>query len=72
MENLNFEDSLKKLEAIVEKLESGELSLEQSLQAFEEGVRISAFCQQKLKKADGQIALLIKKMNGEFELTDFE
>jgi exodeoxyribonuclease VII small subunit len=72
MEDLKFEDSLKKLEAIVEKLESGDLSLEESLQAFEEGVSLSLFCQQELKKADGQVTLLIKKMNGELELTKFE
>ncbi|MEN6461226.1 MAG: exodeoxyribonuclease VII small subunit [Syntrophomonas sp.] len=72
MEDLKFEDSLKKLEAIVEKLESGDLSLEESLQAFEEGVSLSLFCQQELKKADGQVTLLIKKINGELELTKFE
>ncbi|MGI5921975.1 MAG: exodeoxyribonuclease VII small subunit [Syntrophomonadaceae bacterium] len=72
MENLKFEDSLKKLESIVEKLESGELSLEDSLQAFEEGVNLSLFCQEELKKADGRVNLLIKKMNGELELIDFE
>jgi exodeoxyribonuclease VII small subunit len=72
MENLKFEDSLKKLETIVEKLESGDLSLEESLQAFEEGVSLSLSCQQELKKADGKVNLLIKKMNGELELIEFE
>ncbi|HEX3010619.1 MAG TPA: exodeoxyribonuclease VII small subunit [Syntrophomonadaceae bacterium] len=72
MENLKFEDCLKRLEAIVEKLESGDLSLEESLQAFEEGVNLSLFCQQELKNADGKVNLLIKKMNGELELVDFD
>lgn len=56
----------------MEKLESGDLSLEESLQAFEEGVNLSLFCQQELKNADGKVNLLIKKMNGELELVDFD
>lgn len=72
MENMKFEEALKRLEKIVEKLESGELSLEESLQIFEEGVKLASSCQLELKKADGQVKLLIKQINGDFELLDFE
>ncbi len=72
MQDLNFDGALKRLEEIVEQLESGQLSLEESLQVFEEGVKLSLYCQDELKKTDGQVSLLIKKMNGEFDLIAFE
>lgn len=52
------EASMKKLEAIVEKLESGELDLEKSLKAFEEGVVLTKFCQKKLSEAEKKIQIL--------------
>lgn len=72
MENINFDEALQRLEEIVEQLESGQLELEASLALFEEGVAISLFCQKQLKKTDGQVQRLVKKLNGELELTDFE
>ena len=49
MAEIRFEEALKKLEAIVGKLESGDISLEESLSKYEEGVKLINFCQKKLK-----------------------
>ena len=70
MEEMKFEDALKKLEDIVEKLESGSLELEESIQLFEQGVKLSLYCQQQLKQAEGRVQRLVKNLNGEFELLD--
>ncbi len=72
MEDLDFDSALGKLEAIVEQLESGQLSLDSSLAIFEEGVRLSLFCQQKLDETDGKVQRLLRKLNGEFELEDIK
>ncbi|MCL6415053.1 exodeoxyribonuclease VII small subunit [Aestuariirhabdus sp. Z084] len=56
-----FEQSLAELEALVEKMESGELSLEQSLQAFEQGVSLTRDCQQALTSAQQKVELLVEK-----------
>ncbi len=72
MKKLSFDAALKRLEEIVDLLEAGQLSLEESLRMFEEGVKISLYCQEELQKTDGKVSLLIKKMNGGLELTDFE
>lgn len=72
MEGLNFESAMTRLEEIVEQLESGHLNLESSLAVFEEGVRLSLYCQQELEKTDGQVQRLLRKLNGEYELEDME
>ena len=59
-----FEATLEKLEGIVETMESGDLSLEESLRAFEEGIQLTRACQQALSDAKQQIDVLIEK-NGE-------
>ncbi|WP_426415969.1 exodeoxyribonuclease VII small subunit [Aestuariirhabdus sp. LZHN29] len=56
-----FEQSLAELEALVEKMESGELSLEQSLQAFEQGVSLTRECQQALTSAQQKVELLVER-----------
>lgn len=61
----NFEDSLKELEQIVEALEAGGLSLDDSLKAFEKGVRITKDCQQALDNAEQKVSLLTKDGNGD-------
>ncbi|MEN6348400.1 MAG: exodeoxyribonuclease VII small subunit [Syntrophomonas sp.] len=72
MENMKFEDALNKLADIVDKLESGELELEESITIFEEGINLSLYCQQELKKAEGKIRRLVKNIDGEFELLELE
>ena len=51
----NFEETLKKLEAIVDQLESGDVDLEKSVQLYEEGMRLKKICEEKLKKVELQI-----------------
>jgi exodeoxyribonuclease VII small subunit len=60
VEPKNFEEALERLEALVEKLEAGEVSLEESVEAFEEGQKLSVYCQHKLKAAEASLKKLIK------------
>jgi exodeoxyribonuclease VII small subunit len=69
---IKFEEALKRLEEIVAKLESSEVSLEQSISLFEEGIRLSKFCSQKLNEAEQRITKLTKTESGEFQETPFE
>jgi exodeoxyribonuclease VII small subunit len=59
-----FEDALNKLEKIVSKLEEGDIPLEESLKLFEEGIRLSRFCNQKLDEAERKVEILLKGKNG--------
>jgi len=59
-----FEKSITKLEALVERMEGGNLSLEESLKTFEEGIKLTRECQQALKTAEQKVKLLIEKSNG--------
>ena len=67
-----FEEALKKLESIVETMESGELPLEQLLARFEEGTRLVKVCQGKLEEAELKIQKLEKNASGEPSLKPFE
>jgi len=60
----SFEESLKKLENIVEQLEKGDLALEDSLKLFEQGVNLSAACKQELEAAEGKVQMLVKQRDG--------
>ena len=62
--NQTFESSLGELEKIVRKLEDGELSLEESLKLFEDGVRLSRECQERLNAAERRIEILLKDEKG--------
>jgi exodeoxyribonuclease VII small subunit len=66
-----FETALKKLEDVVKKLEGGELSLDDSLKAFEEGVKLSGFCSRKLNDAEKRVEVLIKQKDGAFTREKF-
>lgn len=67
----SFEESLKKLESIVDKLEKGDLALEESLKLFEEGVGLSATCKKELEEAEGKVEMLIKRRDGTFKTEPF-
>jgi len=67
----SFEAALQKLEQIVQRLEKGELTLEESLALYEEGVRLSRLCHAKLEEAEGKIELLVKDARGDLA-TDSE
>ena len=64
-EEPSFEEALAALEAIVDRLEKGELSLEESLKLYEEGIRLSRLCHGKLEEAEGRIEMLLKNARGE-------
>ena len=63
---VNFEKAIKDLEKIVEDLESGELSLEQSLKTFEKGIKLTRQCQGELEKAELKVKKLVEE-NGELK-----
>ena len=67
-----FETSLKKLEEAVNRLESGELSLDDSLKVFEEGVRHASLCSRKLNEAQKKVELLLKRKDGSFYKEEFK
>jgi exodeoxyribonuclease VII small subunit len=66
-----FEESLKKLESIVDQLEKGDLPLEDSLKLFEEGVSLSAVCKEELDAAEGKVQILIKQRDGSLKAEPF-
>ena len=68
MAEIKFEDVLKKLEKIVEELEKGNLSLDEALKKYQEGIELASLCAQRLDNAKKKIDLLVKKRKGEFEL----
>jgi len=70
MSEKNFEEALADLERLTSELEEGDLSLEESLKKFEEGVKLSHFCNRKLEEAQKRISLLLKK-DGEFTAMPF-
>lgn len=55
---INFDSALKKLEEITEKLEKGNLTLDQSLKFFEEGIKLSRYCESKLVDVENKIKIL--------------
>jgi exodeoxyribonuclease VII small subunit len=67
-----FEDALKKLEKIVEKLERGSLPLEEAMEAFAEGVRLVKHCNQKLDEAENRVQMLVKSGPEGWATTAFE
>ena len=67
-----FETSLKKLEEAVHRLESGELSLDDSLKVFEEGVKHASLCSRKLNEAQKKVELLLKRKDGSFYKEEFQ
>ena len=60
----SFEEALKRLEEIVQRMESGDLALEDSLGLFEEGVRLTRVCSQRLDEAEKKIELLTRDEKG--------
>ncbi len=59
--SVDFEQQLASLEALVESLESGELSLEDSLKSFETGIKVARECQQALKAAEQKVDILMRQ-----------
>lgn len=72
MGELKFEEALEKLENIVEALEGGDVSLEDSLAKYEEGVKLIRLCQKKLGEARKKIEILVKSKDGKVKLEPFK
>ena len=66
----SFEETLQRLETIVEKMESGEATLEKSLDWFEEGMELIKSCQDELEQAEQKVQELVEKSGGEFDLRE--
>lgn len=71
LENISFEESMNELENIVQKLEQGELNLEESMTLFERGLALSKHSQNKLQEAEQKIQILTTE-NGQESLVPFE
>ena len=68
----NFETSLEELERIVRELERGDLPLEKSLELFEQGVKLSRACQERLSEAERRIEILTRDSQGRATVSAFE
>lgn len=69
--NTNFETSLQELNILVDKMEHGDLDLEQALKYFEQGVTLIRKCQTELKQAEQKVQILVEK-NSKLELEDYD
>ena len=72
MTEKKFEAAMERLENIVESLEKGDLSLEESLKVFEEGMKLVSFCSGKLDEAEQKVSMLIKDQDGKLVRRPFE
>lgn len=72
MNEPKFEEALKRLEKIVAEMEGGELSLDESLKKYEEGVKLSRLCMKKLEEAEKKIEILQKGLDGKITKKPFK
>ncbi len=70
--NINLEQSLADLEALVEELESGDLPLDQAMKKFEQGIKLTRGCQAALKEAEQKVEILLRSAGGEETLEEFD
>jgi len=68
--NVDFEKAMQELEILIDKMESGELNLEDSLSYFEQGVKLTRQCQLSLREAEQKVAILLDKDKNS-QLSDF-
>lgn len=68
----DFERSLTRLEEVVGKLENADLTLDEAMKLFEEGVQLSRDCQKQLEEAQGKVEILLKKVDGKMVAEPFE
>ncbi|MCS7263497.1 MAG: exodeoxyribonuclease VII small subunit [Armatimonadetes bacterium] len=69
---LTFEQAMARLEEIVKLLESGELSLDETVRLYEEGQRLRQFCEQKLNEAEKRIKMVTVADDGTIKVSEFE
>jgi exodeoxyribonuclease VII small subunit len=70
IDNKDFEQQLSELETLVEKMEQGDISLEDSLKSFEQGIKLARSCQKSLKEAELKVKILLSE--DDTQLSDFE
>jgi exodeoxyribonuclease VII small subunit len=68
----SFEERLTALEGVVERLERGELTLDESVRLFEEGVHLSNACKLELEKAEGRIQVLVETQSGGVQVAEMD
>ena len=66
-----FEEDLTQLETVVQRLERGELTLDESVRLFEEGMKLSQACRDELEKAEGRIQVLVEGKGGKMQASEF-
>ena len=72
MAKKNFEKALADLENIVQRLDENDLSLDEALSLFEEGIKLSRFCSQKLDAVENKVEILLKNGEGNIQKEPFE
>lgn len=72
MAEMKFEEALKKLEKIVQNLEDGDISLDEALEKYEEGIRLSKACAKKLEAAKKKVEILLKNEDGSVDIKEFD
>ena len=70
-DKLNFEETMKELEEVVQKLENGDLNLDESIKEFEKGMELSKSASKYLEDAEKKITILVKDKDGNLEEQDF-
>lgn len=71
MENIKFEDALKRLEEIVQELEGGSQSLDEALNKYEEGIQLSILCAKQLEAAKNKVEILMRSEDGAVAIQPF-
>ncbi len=67
-----FEEHLTQLETVVEQLERGDLTLDESVRLFEEGMKLSQACKQELEQAEGRIQVLVEGKSGKMQVAEMD
>jgi exodeoxyribonuclease VII small subunit len=65
-----FEKHLTQLETVVERLEKGDLTLDESVRLFEEGMKLSQSCKQELEQAEGRVQVLVEGKGGKMQVAE--
>jgi exodeoxyribonuclease VII small subunit len=67
----HFEDALKRLQVIVEKMERGDLPLEEAVESYSEGIRLVQYCHQRLEEAESKVQILLQGRQGDCTVSPF-
>ena len=68
----NFEEQLTQLETVVERLERGDLSLDESVRLFEDGMKLTSACKQELEQAEGRVQVLVEGKGGKMKPAELD